>query len=66
MTSRAHSLGRYFEFQGHSMTLQQNRVQPITYLKSDFTTTFDKLILCVQHLFGEHYPVPTGSCYDVF
>ena len=33
-------------------------------LKSDFTTTFDKLLLCVQYLFGEHYPVPTGSCYD--
>ena len=29
---------------------------------SDFTTTFDKLLLCVQYLFGEHYPVPTGSC----
>jgi len=40
----------------------------LCYLKSDFTTTFDKLLLCVQYLFGEHYPVPTGSClilYDV-
>jgi len=34
----------------------------LCYLKSDFTTTFDKLLLCVQYLFGEHYPVPTGSC----
>ena len=33
------------------------------YLKSDFTTTFDKLLLCVQYLFGEHYPVLTGSCF---
>jgi len=35
---------------------------PKLYLKSGFTTTFDKLLLCVQYLF-EHYPVPTGSCY---
>jgi len=36
----------------------------LCYLKLDFTTTFDKLLLCVQYLFGEHYmyPVPTGSC----
>ena len=33
------------------------------FLKSDFTTTFDKLLLCVQYLFGEHYPVQTGSCF---
>jgi len=38
----------------------------LCYLKSDFTTTFDKQLLCVQYLFGEHYQVPTGSClmYD--
>jgi len=35
----------------------------LCYLKLDFTTTFDKLLLCVQYLFREHYPVPTGSCY---
>jgi len=35
----------------------------LCHLKSDFTNTFDKLLLCVQYLFGEHYPVPTGSCY---
>ena len=34
----------------------------LCYLKLDFTTTFDKLLICVQYLFGEHYPVPTGSC----
>ena len=37
----------------------------LCYLKSDFTTTFDKLLLCVQYLFGEHYPVPTGSCLNI-
>jgi len=37
--------------------------QKLCYLKSDFTTSFDKLLLCVQYLFGEHYPVPTGSCF---
>ena len=35
----------------------------LCYLKSDFTTTFDKLLLCVQYLFWEHYPVLTGSCF---
>ena len=35
----------------------------LCYLKSDFTTAFDKLLLCVQYLFGEHYPVPTGSLF---
>jgi len=34
----------------------------LCYLKLDFTTTFDKLLLCVKYLFREHYPVPTGSC----
>jgi len=29
---RAQHLGRYLEGQGHSMTLQQNRVRPITKL----------------------------------
>ena len=38
----------------------------LCYLKSDFTTTFDKLLLCVKYLFGEHYPVLTGSCCFVF
>jgi len=36
----------------------------LCYLKLDFTTTFDKLLLCVQYLFGEHYPVPTGCCLE--
>jgi hypothetical protein len=36
---RAHHLGGYLEGQGHSMTLQQNRVQPITSL---FEVGFEK------------------------
>jgi len=56
-------LGCYLEGQGHSMTLQQNRVWPKTLLFEVTSTTFDKLLLCVQYLFGEHYPVPTGSCF---
>ena len=39
---------------------------PKLYLKSDFTTTFDKLLLCVQYLFVEHFLVPTGSCCILF
>jgi len=39
--------------------------QKLCYLKSDFTTTSDKLLLCVQYLFGELYPVPTGSCFNL-
>jgi len=35
----------------------------LCYLKSDFTTSFDKLLLCVQYPFGEDYPVSTGSCF---
>ena len=23
-------------------------------------------LLCIQYLFGEHYPVPTGSCYNKY
>jgi len=30
-----------------------------------FATTFDKILLCVQYLFGEHYPVPTSSCLNL-
>ena len=29
---RVQNLGRYLEGQGHSMTLQKNRVRPITFL----------------------------------
>jgi len=64
-TCRVQYLGCYREGQGHSMTLHQNRVWPKTLLfEVRFLTTFDKLLLCVQYLFGEHYPVPTGSCLN--
>jgi len=35
----------------------------LCYLKSNFTTNFDKLLLCVRYLFGKHYTVLTGSCF---
>ena len=54
MMCRAQHLGRYLEGQGHTMAFQQNRVRLITLL---FKVGFDKLLLCVQYLFGEHYPV---------
>jgi hypothetical protein len=42
-------LGRYLEGQGHSMTLQQNRVRPITSL---FKVGF-------YNYFTEHHPIET-------
>jgi len=42
-TCHAQHLGRYLEGQGHSMTLQQNRVRPITSLfEVDFETISQK------------------------
>jgi hypothetical protein len=39
----AQHLGRYLEGQGHNMTLNQNRVQPLLgYLKSDFISFSQK------------------------
>jgi hypothetical protein len=44
-TCRAQHLGRYLKGQGHSMTLQQNRVQPITLLfKVGFNNYFTEMI----------------------
>jgi len=41
---RMQHLGRYFEGQGHSMTLQQNRVRPITWLfKVGFSNYFTEM-----------------------
>jgi hypothetical protein len=43
MTCREQHLGRFLEGQGHSITLQQNRVLPITsLLKSDFKNISQK------------------------
>jgi len=65
---RVQHLGCYLEGQGHSMILQLNRIWPQTFVffKSDLTTTFEKLLLCVQYLFMEHYPNSTGSCFFLF
>ena len=42
----------------NNVNVPQNRIKPITLLfEVDFTTNFDKLLLCVQYLFEEHYPV---------
>ena len=66
MMCRVYNLGRYIDGQGHSMTLQQNRVRPINcYLKSDFKTfqrndhhiEMTKFLACVQNLFGKHHPI---------
>jgi hypothetical protein len=51
---RAQHLGRYLEGQGHSMTLQQNRVRPITSLfEVRFCNYFTEMITilrqCVMH-----------------
>ena len=49
MTCRAHYLGHYLEGQGHSMTLQQNRVRPITFLfKVYFKNYFKKMIAILR------------------
>ena len=66
-TCHEQHLSCYLEGQGHSMKLQHNRVWPKTLFDVGFhnyfwQTTFDKLLLCVQYLFGKHYPVLTGSC----
>jgi len=46
---RAQNLGRYFEGQGHSMTLQQNRVRPITLLfEVGFRKYFTEMITILR------------------
>jgi len=56
-TCCAQHLGRYLEGQGQSMTLQQNRVRPITSLfevgfQKYFTEMITILSRCVAHKFG--------------
>jgi len=46
---RAQHLGRYLESQGHSMTLQQNRVRPITWL---FEVRFRNYFTVMTTMFG--------------
>jgi hypothetical protein len=48
-TCRAQHLGRYLEGQGHSMTLNKNRVQPITLLfEVGFYNFFTKMITILR------------------
>jgi len=68
-----HHLGHYLEGQGHSMTLQQNRVRPISLL---FEVWISKLVyknyhhiemtkiscLCPKPIRGAS-PGSTGSCF---
>jgi len=51
-TCHAQHLGRYFEGQGHSMTLQQKHVRPITLLfEVRFRNNFTKMItICRRHV----------------
>jgi len=74
---RAQHFCPYLKGQGQSATLQQNRVRPITLLfdvrcRKYFTEMITILrrrvaqLLCVQYLFGEHYPVLAGSCYYMY
>jgi len=48
-TCRAQNLGRYLEGQGHSMTLQQNRVRPITLIfEVGFRNYFTEMITILR------------------
>ena len=48
-TCRAHNLGLYLEGQGHSVTLQQNRVRPITLLvEVGFQKYFTEMITILR------------------
>jgi len=63
MTCHAQHLGCYLEGQGHSMTLQQNRVRPITLLfgVSFYTYFWQTTSLCPIPFPGA-LPCSTGSC----
>jgi len=57
---RAQHLGRYLEAQGHSMTLQQNHVQPITLLfKVGFWKHFTQMITILR----QHVVWKIWACY---
>jgi len=62
---RAHHLGCYLEGQGHSMTLQQNRIQLITLLFDvRFYNHFWQITsLCPKPIRGA-LPGSTGSCFN--
>jgi len=50
MTCRAQHFGRYLEGQGHRMTLQRNRVRPITSLfEVPFKNYYTEMITILRH-----------------
>jgi len=52
-TCHVQHLGRYLEGQGHSMTLQQNRVRPMTLLfEARFQNSFTEMIPMSRATFG--------------
>jgi len=60
MTCRAQHLGRYLEGQGHSMTLQKNRVRPITLLfEVGFRQYFTEMITILRRRVARNIWVPT-------
>ena len=59
-TCRVQHLGRYLEGQGHSMTLQQNRVRPITVLfEVGFRKYFPKIITILRQCVARNIWVAT-------
>jgi hypothetical protein len=59
-TWRVQHLGRYLEDQGHSMTLQQNRVRPITSLfEIGFYNYFTKMITILRRRVARNIWVAT-------
>ena len=56
MTCRAQHLGRYLEGQGHSMTLQHNRVRSITLLlEVRFQKYFTEMITILRRRVAQHF-----------
>jgi len=62
MTCRAQHLGCYLEGQGHSMTLQQNRVRPITLLfEVGFRKNFTEMITILRRRVASNIWVATSK-----
>jgi hypothetical protein len=57
---QAQLLGRYLEGQGHSMTLQQNRIRPLTLLfEGEFLKYFTEMITILRRHVARHILVAT-------
>jgi hypothetical protein len=60
MTCHVNHFGRYFERQDHSMTLQKNRVPPITlFFKVGFENYFTEMITILRRLVARNIWVAT-------